>query len=217
MHKQLQEQLKKLQIDSDVTHIDGKQFHALMQLVSKTYEKNEILISQLEDKQTTSSAKIQEHYLHKEQEKLESDARLINSVFQEATEGIIIEDKYRKVTHANKAIGMILGIPANELIGKHSDYLSSMISKKTQKSIDDAMITQGFWHGEVKISPPNAQKVYCWLTLDTIFNDTQELNNIVLMITDISEIHQSRNQLQYLASYDTLTRSCLIVPSSLNN
>jgi len=203
MHKQLQEQLKKLQIDSNGTSIDVKQFHTLMQLISKTYEKNETLISQLKDNHTTS--KIQESYLHNEQEKLESDARLIQAVFQEATEGIIIEDKDRKIIQANNSAGLILGIPANELIGKDSDYLSSMISKKTQKDIYEAMTTQGFWRGEVKISPPNVKKIYCWLTLDAIFSDTHELNNIVLMITDISEIHQSRNQLQYLASYDTLT------------
>ena len=205
MHKQLQEQLKKLQIDSNGTSIDVKQFHTLMQLISKTYEKNETLISQLKDNHTTSSTKIQTPYLHNEQEKLESDARLIQAVFQEATEGIIIEDKDRKIIQANNSAGLILGIPANELIGKDSDYLSSMISKKTQKDIYEAMTTQGFWRGEVKISPPNVKKIYCWLTLDAIFSDTHELNNIVLMITDISEIHQSRNQLQYLASYDTLT------------
>ena len=136
---------------------------------------------------------------------LESNARLINTVFQEATEGIIIEDKHRKIIHANNAMGMILGIPTAELIGKRSNYLSAMISKKTEKRIYEAMKEHGFWHGEVEVTPPNAKKVYCWLTLDAIFSDTQELNNIVLMITDISEIHQSKNQLQYLASYDTLT------------
>ena len=90
---------------------------------------------------------------------------------------------------------MILGIPTKELIGKHSYYLSKMIFKKTQKNIYEAMINHGFWHGEVEITPPNAEKIYCWLTLDAIFSDTKELNNIVLMITDISKIHQSKNKL----------------------
>ena len=140
-----------------------------------------------------------------ERKKQEADARLIKTVFQEATEGIIIENKERNVIHANDAVERILGIPVQELIGQHSDYLSSMIPKKTRDEIYQAMTTRGVWQGEVKISPPNSKKIYCWLTLDAIMNDKNELNNIVIMITDISEIHHSRDKMEYLASYDTLT------------
>ncbi|MEA2046864.1 MAG: EAL domain-containing protein [Campylobacterota bacterium] len=206
MHTLLKEQLKHLQIDSTVKSIDIKLFNRLMHEISNTYENNETLISQMEDKHTLLYTELQETYLHKEKEKKhESDARLIQTVFQEATEGIIIEDRDRNIIYANHAMGNILGISTDELVGKNSDYLSTMISKKTKYTIYDAMTTQGFWHGEVKISPPNAKKIYCWLTLDAIFNEKQELNNIVLMITDISEVYKSRNQLKYLASYDTLT------------
>ena len=135
----------------------------------------------------------------------ESDARLIHTVFQEATEGIIIGDKKRKVIHANGAMGRILGISAKELIGKPSYYFSNMLPKKIRNEMYKAMITQGFWQGEVEITPPNSKKTYSWLTMDAILDDEEKLNNVVLMITDISEIHHSRNKMEYLASYDTLT------------
>ena len=140
-----------------------------------------------------------------ERKKQETDARLIKTVFQEATEGIIIENKDRNIIHANDAVERILGIPVQELIGKSSDYLSAMIPEKTRDEIYQAMTTRGVWQGEVKISPPNSKKIYSWLTLDAIMDDKNELNNIVIMITDISEIHHSRDQMEYLASYDTLT------------
>ncbi len=140
-----------------------------------------------------------------ERKKQEADARLIKTVFQEATEGIIIENKERNVIHANNAVERILGIPVQTLIGKHSDYLSSMIPEKTRNEIYQAMTTRGVWQGEVEITTPHSKKIYCWLTLDAIMNDKNKLNNIVIMLTDISEIHHSRHQMEYLASYDTLT------------
>jgi len=135
----------------------------------------------------------------------ESTTRLIETVFQEATEGIIIQDENRHIIHANDAVARILGTSTYELIGKHSDYISSMIPQKTKESIFKAMTTKGVWQGEVEITTPYSTTVYCWVTLDAIINEKGHLKNIVTMITDISEIHESRHQMEYLASYDTLT------------
>lgn len=135
----------------------------------------------------------------------EATTRLIETVFQEATEGIIIQNKERHVIHANDAVARILGTSIDELIGKHSDFLSTMIPEETKESIFNAMTTKGVWQGEVEITPPNSSKAYCWVTLDAIRDDKNKLKNIVTMITDISELHHSKNQMEYLASYDTLT------------
>lgn len=140
-----------------------------------------------------------------DKKELELNARLIQTVFQEATEGIIIENSDRNIIHANAAAERILGMSQKELIGKHSDYLSSMISQRMKEEIYHAMMNNGVWQGEVEINPPNSETSYCWLTLDAIMNEKNELNNIVVMLTDISEVYHSRHQMAYLASYDTLT------------
>jgi len=139
------------------------------------------------------------------QKEQEANARLIETVFQEATEGIIIQNKNRIVIHVNDAAARILNTTRDLLIGKHSDYLSSMIPQHIKFQIHEAMTTKGVWQGEVVITPPDSPEIYSWLTLDAIMNTQNELNNIVVMMTDISEIHHSRNQMEYLASYDTLT------------
>ena len=313
MHKLLQQQLKKLKIDSDVTKIDQNTFYELIKLISQTYDKKETfakeeiqayyLTKSKEDKrhfnaimlampdlmflidkngshleiytegkeqllvaprefllnksisdifdaplsdtllqfiyktlktkqlQTIEFELVRENKVHyfearavpsglkgkhkntvivlsrdiTNKKNLESDARLIETVFQEATEGIIIEDKHRKIIHVNASMARILGTSPDELLGKHSDYLSEMIPPDIKEKIFQAMISQGSWQGEVKITPPNFKEIYSWLTLDAIFDEQGELNNIVLMMTDISEIHNSRKKMAYLASYDTLT------------
>jgi len=80
-----------------------------------------------------------------------------------------------------------------------------MIDPHIKDRIYSAMTAHGFWQGEVQITPPHLKEIYTWLTLDAILDDNGELNNIVIMVTDISEIHNSRRKMSYLASYDTLT------------
>ncbi len=135
----------------------------------------------------------------------EADARLIETVFQEASGGMIIEDKARNIIHANNTIGRMLGLSPSQLIGKNSEYLSTMIPQEINDKIDKAMMTKGFWKGEVEIRPPQSKKIYAWLTINTILDHEKEPDHILMMITDISGTSQSNNKMEYLASYDTLT------------
>lgn len=195
MHKLLQDQLQQLGIKNEESSIDSKRFKKLISLVSETYKEKDTLQAHLE----------KEPKIHTEKTGPKADTQLIEMVFQEATEGIIIEDKERNVIHANNAIGRMLGLSPSKLIGKNSSYLSQMIPQKIQDIIDQTMRTKGCWQGEVEISPPDSDKIYAWLTIDAIHDGEEELKHILIMITDISEIHQSKKKMEYMASYDTLT------------
>lgn len=135
----------------------------------------------------------------------EADARLIETMFQEASGGMLIEDKELNIIHANNAIGRILGLSPSQLIGKNAEYLSSMLTHEIKDKIDNAMMREGYWQGEAEISPPDSKKVYSWLSINTILDDQKEPNHILIMITDISETNRSENKMEYLASFDTLT------------
>jgi len=140
-----------------------------------------------------------------EEKKKEDINRIIQTVFQEATEGIIIENAQREIIHVNPAMLRILNLSESELQGKHSDFLSQMIDEETRKNIYEHMENEGHWFGEVEITRFDNKTILAWLTLDTVLNTSGEVSNIVLMLTDISELHLSRTKMQYLASHDTLT------------
>jgi len=140
-----------------------------------------------------------------ERKQQEADARLIETVFQEASGGMIIEDKEGNIIHANNTIGRMLGLSPSKLIGENSEYLSTMMPQDIKDKMDKAMMTKGYWQGEVEINPPNSKKIYSWLSINTILDDQKEPDHILIMITDISETSQSNNKIDYLASYDTLT------------
>jgi diguanylate cyclase (GGDEF)-like protein/PAS domain S-box-containing protein len=135
----------------------------------------------------------------------ENISRIIETVFEEATEGIIIEDARRNVIHINPAMLRILNMKKEQLIGKHTSYLAQMLSPEIQQDIHMAMETKGHWHGEVEIVRKDQKTILGWLTIDIVYDNTDLPSNIVIMFTDISEIHLSRQKMKYLATHDALT------------
>ena len=182
MHALLKQQLKQLSIQKDEKSIDNKRFRKLLKQISKAYQHHDT-----------------QYY------SLLSSTQVLQTVFKEATEGIIIEDAQRNVIHVNDAMGRILHMTPDTLLGKHSDFLSSMIDEETKADIFNTMETKGCWQGEVEIHPNPTTIIYCWLTLDAIMTDDKLLQNVLIMVTDISELYHSKHQMEYLASYDTLT------------
>ena len=182
MHTRLKQQLKQLAIQKNEQNIDSKRFKKLLKHISKTYQHYDV-----------------------QYQGINASTQVLQTVFQEATEGIIIENAQRKVIHVNNAMGRILHTAPDELIGKHSDFLSSMIRDETKETIYTAMETKGCWQGEVAINPNYETTIYCWLTLDIIMDENHQLKNVLIMATDISELYHSKHQMEYLSSYDTLT------------
>ena len=80
MHKRLQKQLNKLQIDPDLTDVDVKKLHKLIQSISKTYDKYDRLISKVEAQQNVSNTEIHSHYMLKEKENKRHFHALLSSI-----------------------------------------------------------------------------------------------------------------------------------------
>jgi len=135
----------------------------------------------------------------------EDTARIIETVFEEAAEGIIIENSNRNIIHVNPAILHILNLEENDLIGKHSDYLSKMLSTEIQENIRSSMEKDGHWYGEVEVKRFDGKVIPVWMTIDAVLNKEGEPSNFVIMITDVSELHITKKQMQHLATHDTLT------------
>jgi len=140
-----------------------------------------------------------------EQREKDDISRIIETVFEEATEGIIIEDADRNIIHVNPAMLRILNMKEESLIGQHSNFLSQMLSPDVQEKIHTNMLKEGHWFGEVEIKKFDNTTLLAWLTIDIVLNKDGEMTNIVVMLTDISEIHISRIKMQYLATHDPLT------------
>ena len=145
-------------------------------------------------------------YLVQQLESLDTHEMLdiVDSLFREATEGIMIEDHERRVVAINPAMLRILGKKEGEVIGQISDTLAYTIGQDNYDVIDDGIRSDGFWRGELEIHSDKETSRLVWVSVDTILKD-EVFTNAVVMVTDISEIKRSRQQLEYIATHDTLT------------
>ena len=145
-------------------------------------------------------------YLVKQLESLapESMIEVIDSLFREATEGVMIEDAQRRVIAINPAMLTFLDKKEKEVIGECSDTLAYTIGSDNYAIIDKGIHKDGFWRGELEIHSHEDVSRLVWVSVDAIIKD-DEVVHTVIMVTDISEIKRSRLQLEYIATHDTLT------------
>jgi PAS domain-containing protein len=89
-----------------------------------------------------------------EQKHKDDISKILETVFEEATEGIIIEDAERNIIHVNPAMLRILNVEEEMLLGAHFNFLSQMLTTEVREKIHDNMEKEGHWFGEVEISIP---------------------------------------------------------------
>ncbi len=135
----------------------------------------------------------------------EDSLRLISKVFEEATEGILIEDSSRKVISVNAAFLRLIGLSEEEVLGQHSSFFSHFLEDEIRKEIYEKMSTVGSWQGETSVLHGDKDDVLIWLSIDAVFDKQDKPVNFVVMATDISEIKRSREKLEFVATHDALT------------
>ena len=129
---------------------------------------------------------------------------IFESLFNEATEGIMIEDADRTVIAVNHNMLRFLGMNEEDVVGQNSSALAYSIGESCYSTIDKGIRSEGSWCGELEIITKEGGSKLASVSVDAIMQDGALLNNVI-MVTDISEIKHSRKQLEHIATHDTLT------------
>jgi len=132
--------------------------------------------------------------------------RIAKLVYDNAMEGIVIMLPDSRLQAANAAFCAITGYREEELIGKkagrlpmvrHNGVLFRQIWRQLQQ--------QGWWSGEVVGKRRDGQPLTAWLTMRMIYDSDDRLSHYVATLTDISELKEAQQQLEFLAHHDPLT------------
>ncbi len=134
------------------------------------------------------------------------DLRLYGEVFEHTAEGIIITDADRHVLKINKATEDMLGYNKDELVGKtpvvwrcwkqgdaFSDHISYSIREK------------GEWQGEVWTKRRDGSLLPVLVTVNAVTDAHGAIVNYISIFSDITNIKESQERLDYLAHHDPLT------------
>ncbi len=132
------------------------------------------------------------------------------SLFQHLHEGLLITDADLRVLDVNPAYAQILGVPREQLLGTVPSLLrptpADPVARQQRAAMWADLRDHGRWRGELEERRVDGSPCTLQATISTVLGPEQDLRYHVLVISDITEQREQREQLERQAHYDELTR-----------
>jgi len=128
-----------------------------------------------------------------EQKQADQKLRLAASVFENASEGIVVTDVDGAIQSVNPAYLAITQYTETELIGNNPRLLQSRKqSQEFYKEMWASILNSGHWEGEIWNRRKNGEIFPQWLSINAIFDNLGRTTNYIGVAWDISELKESQ-------------------------
>ncbi|WNB77473.1 bifunctional diguanylate cyclase/phosphodiesterase [Methylomonas koyamae] len=132
--------------------------------------------------------------------------RLFEQVFEGAEEGIMITDADARILSVNKTFTKILGYTQDELRGNTPRVFSSgQHGADFYRAMWKQIEAKRHWHGEIWNRRKNGEIFPEWLSISAVYDQSEQLTHYIGIFSDISELKNAEEQIQYLSTHDILT------------
>lgn len=132
--------------------------------------------------------------------------RLISTVFENSKEGMVILDDQFRVVSVNEAFCEIANLDMASARGELPEFIDDLMSTDTGAEIRHSMANTGYWMGEIVGRRDDGASYPLWLTVNVVKDYSGKLTNYVILLTDVSDIKRSQEELEYVATHDSLTK-----------
>ncbi|MDQ0123758.1 diguanylate cyclase (GGDEF)-like protein/PAS domain S-box-containing protein [Pseudomonas lini] len=137
---------------------------------------------------------------------LEAQRQLAATVFEAASEGIVIFDPNYSLIAVNQAFSRVTGYDREDMLGRNVvDLPCSRDVRRHYATIHQALEQHGTWQGELVETRKNGELYPQWLQLNAVRDTRGNVSHIVGFFADISARRQSEERMRYLTHYDELT------------
>ncbi|EXF91766.1 diguanylate cyclase [Pseudomonas fluorescens HK44] len=137
---------------------------------------------------------------------LEEQRQLAATVFEAASEGIVIFDPNYALIAVNQAFSRVTGYQIEDLLGRNVVELPcSRDARRHYSVIHQALEQQGSWQGELVEARKNGELYPQWLQLNVVRDSRGNVSHIVGFFADLSARRESEERMRYLTHYDELT------------
>jgi diguanylate cyclase (GGDEF)-like protein/PAS domain S-box-containing protein len=131
---------------------------------------------------------------------------LAKSVFDNTNEGIFVLDETLRFLTVNRAFTQITGYSSEDVLGQKITDISATPQKtRVFECIQDALMTEGSWQGELCEKRKQGDYFIKSLQLKAITNASGHITHYTGLFTDMTEKKIADEKLHYLLHYDELT------------
>jgi diguanylate cyclase (GGDEF)-like protein/PAS domain S-box-containing protein len=136
----------------------------------------------------------------------EEKLRQAAAVFDSTTEAIIIMDRSGQITAVNRAFVEITGFSVEEAVGRTRELLASGHEDElVYAEIDRSLAASGFWRGEMRARRKSGEIFPILINVSVVRSPAGRVQHFVALLSDISTLKSSQEQLDRLAHHDALT------------
>jgi diguanylate cyclase (GGDEF)-like protein/PAS domain S-box-containing protein len=137
---------------------------------------------------------------------LEEQQQLAATVFEAASEGIVIFDPDYNLIAVNQSFSRVTGYEIEEILGRNVAELPfSRDARRHYGAIHQALEQLGNWQGELVETRKNGEMYPQWLQLNAVRDSRGHVSHIVGFFADLSARRESEERMRYLTHYDELT------------
>jgi diguanylate cyclase (GGDEF)-like protein/PAS domain S-box-containing protein len=147
----------------------------------------------------TSIARDAEHRLG------EQRSQLLAAALESTRDGVVVMTANHQIVSVNRAFTDMTGTIASSWIGGPLDRLWPQDTDTLTARVWQPLSSRGFWEGEVELQPPHHDAVSGWISLSPVQDSANDVSHYVAVLSDITRLKRSEDQLRTLAYYDSLT------------
>ncbi len=150
---------------------------------------------------------LEQRRLRCEHAQVQERLRLAERAFQNTAEGIMVTDANASILSANPAFELVTGYSAEEALGRNPRFLQSGRHPPAfYRGMWTTLMEAGHWRGEIWNRRKNGEVYPQWLTISVVRDGAGRITHFVGVFSDISNIKQAQEQINFLAHHDALTR-----------
>lgn len=136
----------------------------------------------------------------------EEALRLSSSVYENSQEAISVTDESGIILSVNAAFSKITGFSQPEVVGKtHSILKSGKQDHSFHQKMWHELNAQGRWEGEIWNRRKNGEIYAEWLSINTIYDESNRPYRRIALFSDISQRKASEDLIKRQANFDSLT------------
>ncbi|WP_251702083.1 GGDEF domain-containing phosphodiesterase [Metapseudomonas boanensis] len=136
----------------------------------------------------------------------EEEQRLAATVFEAASEGIVILDPEYRLIQVNQAFSELTGYCQDEVQGQSvARLIGSREARRQYLQVRQELEETGSWRGELMDARKNGELYPQWLQLNVVRDSRGNVSHIVGFFADLTARREAEERLRYLSSYDELT------------